>query len=242
MTLYPSGYNTTMRDIDTLFRTHHVDKMHPEFARRLRNWLIANQGRIGIGGSWRAEQPAKPGFAPEGKSFHQSQTFRGGRVAFAAVDLVHVNGTGKHRSPNWVEVPRKGTPEAKQWGLHCNVKNEPWHIQPIELDGYGGWLGKGRPELVANYQIPAIADVPVVPPVVEPELQPGPATVFAYPGFPIRLGSKGIPVQLIQAEVGAKPDGDFGPATERRVKAWQKARGLLDDGVVGRVTWKKMFG
>lgn len=242
MTLYPSGYNTTMHDIDTLFKTHHVEKMHPEFARRLRTWLIVNEGRIGIGGSWRSVQPAKPGFAPEGKSFHQTQTFHNGITAFAAVDLVHVNGTGKHRSPTWAEVPVQGSAEAKRWGLHCNVKKEPWHMQPVELDGYALWISKGRPEPLPNYQIPAVLDIPIIPHVEEPTPQPGPATVYAYPGIPAKLGSKGIPVQLIQNVVGAKPDGDFGVATERRVKDWQRAHGLLDDGIVGRVTWKKMFG
>ena len=49
-------------------------------------------------------------------------------------------------------------------------------------------------------------------------------------------------VKLIQARIGARPDGDFGPVTERRVKEWQQAHGLLADGIVGRVTWKRMFG
>jgi hypothetical protein len=130
--LFPSGYGTTMVDIDELFKRHHQAKMHPEYARRLRAWLIAHEGRIGIGGSWRAVQPVKPGFAPPGKSFHESQQFKSG-TWFAAVDLVHVNSGRKHRAPTWDEVPKKGSQEAKRWGLHCNVTrpSEPWHIQPI---------------------------------------------------------------------------------------------------------------
>lgn len=234
--MYPTGYGSTLVSIDDLFRHHHLDKMHPEYARRLRAWLIAQNGRIGIGGSWRATQPPKPGFAPEGKSFHQSQTFASGRVAFCAVDLVHVNPGKVHRSPRWEEVPRKGSAEAKLWGLHCNVTkpSEPWHIQPIEIDGYGGWVKGGRREPAANYPIQGVAPAPAP--------TPGPAVVFAYPGTPLRLGSQGDAVKLIQGVVGATLDGDFGPATERRVRAWQKARGLLDDGVVGQVTWKAMFG
>lgn len=231
--LYPHGYGTTMVDIDELFRRHHQDKMHPEYARRLRAWLISKEGRIGIGGSWRATQPAKPGFAPEGKSFHQSQKFAGGRVAFCAVDLVHVDPGKKHRSPRWDEVLSKGSAEAKRWGLHCNVTkpSEPWHIQPIEIDGYGSWDRAGRKDF---------GSMPI--PVPNPAPAPAPGLVFAYPGSPVRQGSKGDAVKLVQAVVGATPDGDFGAATERRVKAWQKANGLLDDGVVGAKTWKKMFG
>jgi peptidoglycan hydrolase-like protein with peptidoglycan-binding domain len=68
-----------------------------------------------------------------------------------------------------------------------------------------------------------------------------PALEFKYPGSPVKVGSKGSDVALVQAVVGAKADGDFGPKTEALVKAWQKANGLKDDGVVGPVTWDKMF-
>lgn len=222
--LYPHGYGTTMVTLDQLFQRHHPDKIHPEFARRLRAWLESQGGRVGIGGSWRATQPAKPGFAPEGRSFHQSQTFAGGRVAFCAVDLVHVNPGRAHRSPTWSEVPKKGTALAGQWALHCNVTNEPWHIQPIEIDGWGGWASGGRKDF-------GPADLP----------KPSEALVFEYPGTPLRVGSQGVAVKLVQAMVGATVDGDFGPATERRVKDYQSKNGLLADGIVGRITWGRMF-
>ena len=224
--LFPSGYGTTMVDIDELFRKHHVLKMHPVYASRLRAWLIAQGGRVGIGGSWRASQPAKPGFAPEGKSFHQSQTFAGGRVAFCAVDLVVAVPGKKHRAPTWDEVPKKGSAEAKRWGLHCNVTrpSEPWHIQPVEIDGYGTWVRGGRKDFGSA---PTPTPAPSAP---------------KYPGKPLRLGSKGDAVKHVQKVVGATQDGDYGAATERRVKAWQKSRSMFVDGVVGPVTWKAMFG
>jgi peptidoglycan hydrolase-like protein with peptidoglycan-binding domain len=230
--MYPTGYGSMMVDIDELFRRHHVNKMHPEFARRLRAWLQSQNGRIGIGGSWRSTQPAKPGFAPEGKSFHQSQTFSSGRIAFCAVDLVHVTGSGKkHRAPTWDEVPKKGSAEAKRWALHCNVTkpSEPWHIQPIEIDGYGGWVRGGKKDF-GSMPTPPTPPAPI-PPSAPPR----------YPGQPLRRGSKGDAVKLVQVVVGAKPDGDYGAATERRVKAWQKLKKMFVDGVVGPVTWKAMF-
>lgn len=230
MTIYPTGYNTTKVDIDELFRRHHLDKMHPEFARRLRAWLIANNGRVGIGGSWRATQPAKPGFAPEGKSFHQTQTFGNGRQAFCAVDLVHVNGSNKHRSPTWNEVPKQGTAEAAKWGLHCNVPKEPWHIQPIELDGWGTWNTTGRKDF-GFFAGP-----------IQPVTEPTPILVFAYPGTPLKIGSQGDAVKLLQAVVGATQDGNFAGQTDRLVRAWQQKNGLKADGIVGPATWKKMFG
>lgn len=226
--LYPHGYGTTLVDIDELFRRHHQDKMHPEFARRLRTWLISHKGKMGIGGSWRAIQPAKPGFAPEGKSFHQSQTFASGRVAFCAVDLVHVNPGKVHRSPTWAEVPKKGTAETQRWALHCNVTGEPWHIQPIEIDGWAGWANNGRKDFSAIHVASSIEQTPIL--------------VFAYPGSPVKVGSRGVAVELVQAVVGATVDGQFGPVTERRVKDYQTKNGLLSDGIVGPVTWKRMFG
>jgi len=64
-----------------------------------------------------------------------------------------------------------------------------------------------------------------------------------YPGHSVARGHEHADeVKLIQARVGAKPDGDFGPATERAVKAWQKANGRLADGIVGPKTWEAMFG
>jgi hypothetical protein len=237
--MYPTGYGTTMVNIDELFRRHHLSKMHPEYARRLRAWLISKGGSIGIGGSWRATQPVKPGFAPPGKSFHESQQFKSG-LWFCAVDLVHVNPGKAHRSPTWNEVPKQGSADAKLWGLHCNVTkpSEPWHLQPVEIDGHGGWIKAGRPEPVPNYPIPGVS--PTLPPLPTPD--PGPAVVYAYPGTPLTLGSKGDAVKHIQRVVGATQDGDFGSVTEKRVKAWQTANNLLADGVVGVVTWKKMFG
>lgn len=75
---------------------------------------------------------------------------------------------------------------------------------------------------------------------------PAPAPVngltFAYPGTVVKLGSKGDAVKLVQAIVGAQPDGDFGPKTHNLVKFWQVANKLKSDGEVGPVTWKKMFG
>lgn len=65
---------------------------------------------------------------------------------------------------------------------------------------------------------------------------------FDYPGTPVGLGTKGPSAALVQAIIGAKADGDFGPKSVASLKAWQTANGLTADGSVGPVTWKKMFG
>jgi putative chitinase len=59
--------------------------------------------------------------------------------------------------------------------------------------------------------------------------------------FIYKIGSTGAGVKEIQAKLGLNPDGIFGNDTAKAVKAWQKANGLLDDGIVGSITWSKMF-
>ena len=56
----------------------------------------------------------------------------------------------------------------------------------------------------------------------------------------LRNGSKGPEVKKIQEKLGVDPTGNFGPKTAAAVKAWQKANGLKDDGIVGPNTLTKM--
>lgn len=58
----------------------------------------------------------------------------------------------------------------------------------------------------------------------------------------LQRGSKGQAVKVWQIIVGANVDGSFGPATEAATKAWQKAHGLVDDGIVGRASWPAGLG
>ncbi|MFA7282825.1 MAG: peptidoglycan-binding domain-containing protein [Sterolibacterium sp.] len=50
-------------------------------------------------------------------------------------------------------------------------------------------------------------------------------------------GSKGDAVADLQRKLKIMVDGDFGPKTEKAVKALQKANGLTVDGKVGPQTW-----
>lgn len=195
MTLYPTGYGRTLVELDDLFRIHHVDKMHPEYARRLRRWLVHMDGEVGIGGSWRPHggQPDKPGFAPEGKSFHQSQRFASGLLAFCAVDLVRRDGPDpgdNHDGMPWHLAPVQGSTEAARWGVHINVgvpgNGESWHMQPVEIDGFDNWVARGRPEPAAGYPIPAYPTDTPEPPTMHPKryiLKPPPDAPAGLPWF-----------------------------------------------------------
>ena len=93
-----------------------------------------------------------------------------------------------------------------------------------------------------------IAGGKIIPAPAAPAPSPKPAPakaaqpMFAYPGKPVTVGSKGDAVKLVQAAIGANPDGNFGPVTRTQVVKWQKAKGLTADGVVGPSTWAAMFG
>lgn len=57
----------------------------------------------------------------------------------------------------------------------------------------------------------------------------------------LKIGSKGPDVVKLQQKLGLVADGSFGPQTEKLVKGWQAANGLIADGIVGDSTWEKMF-
>lgn len=53
----------------------------------------------------------------------------------------------------------------------------------------------------------------------------------------LKRGLAGEPVKILQTKLGVVADGQFGPATEEALKAYQKAHGLAVDGVAGPDTF-----
>jgi peptidoglycan hydrolase-like protein with peptidoglycan-binding domain len=53
----------------------------------------------------------------------------------------------------------------------------------------------------------------------------------------LRQGATGDVVRWVQMRVACVPDGNFGPATDRAVRQFQRSAGLAADGVVGAKTW-----
>jgi hypothetical protein len=183
----PFGYSRSYKTLAGLhgwLLVHH----HPEYVRRLIAWLSSKNGTIGVGGGWRADgsQPDKPGFAPEGRSFHQNQQYNDGFIGACAVDLVALNGINVHRSPYWREVPAQDSAEAARWGVHCNIGSEPWHMQPVEIDGWLSWMNAGQPAPQNGYPLPD--DNPPPPPT-------DPMTGVAAMGVPLVLRYGGTPTE-----------------------------------------------
>ena len=57
----------------------------------------------------------------------------------------------------------------------------------------------------------------------------------------IQRGTKGDKVKTIQQVLGIEADGIFGIQTENAVKEFQRANGLIVDGIVGNKTWAALF-
>lgn len=53
----------------------------------------------------------------------------------------------------------------------------------------------------------------------------------------LKRGLAGEPVKILQAKLGVKADGQFGPATEAALKAYQTEHGLAADGIAGPDTF-----
>lgn len=53
----------------------------------------------------------------------------------------------------------------------------------------------------------------------------------------IKKGSKGDEVKTLQKLLGVTVDGDFGPKTDEAVRHFQRMHDLVDDGIVGAMTW-----
>lgn len=224
--------------------------MHPEAARRMFNFIYICEGRIGIGGGYRApgRQPNRAGFAPPGKSFHEGQDFASGRY-YCAWDLVAHNPGRRHRAPTWDEVPKQDTQWAMDLGVHCNVSSEPWHLQPIEIDGWGSWDRDGRPEPVAGYEFITIQtnqhDKWDAEPAPESPNSEGIKVEFT--SRTLKQGHQGPDVKFYQGlinDLGSQNlvvDGDFGPQTARGVRNWQTYFGLTVDAVLGPVTQRSII-
>ena len=82
----------------------------------------------------------------------------------------------------------------------------------------------------------------------EPEKPATPTGSACIVDLPIvRQGDNGFPVIAVQTLLGKHNfnvnyvDGDFGPDTLAKVKAFQKAKGLDADGIVGRDTWTTLL-
>ena len=104
------------------------------------------------------------------------------------------------------------------------------------LNAVVGW---GRPVYAGEENTPLLSKGGVV---AESAPASKPAAKKAVAFKPLKNGSKGESVKKVQKFLGLKADGDFGPGTEKAVRAFQSANKLKSDGIVDSITFKALKG
>ena len=174
----------------------------------------AKQGvPLGPGTGWRANQPDKPGFAPNGNSNHQGFMTREA-VAF---DMV------PNTSWNWMEA------NCSRFGLRTfrNVNDEPWHQQPKEIPASRSW--RQEPWDLARFNLPGPPPAPRVP---RPVLKRGSSGLGTRRLINHLKFWKWYPA----AWMNDKNNGEFGRRTARGVRNMQRALKVPVTGVYDRRT------
>jgi peptidoglycan hydrolase-like protein with peptidoglycan-binding domain len=270
--MYPSGYGLDELPLDELVDLHWpVERVEPEFRRRAKHFLKSKNGLIGIGDILPRGDSNVSAASANNRSFHQLQRYEDGRRWAAASDLVVRRALGLGHSSGlvpWHEVPVQGSPYAAEWGVHMNVAGEPWHIQCVEMDGYGRWDRGGRRRPDPGFTLPCFTPEEELPLYAGITFDPWNDKMGLWPVNPAKplLSVRGYAeIQRTEAdnrcvwtgdavsylqgflthhflEDALKIDGWFGNKTERALAAWQGSQKLWMDGLCGPVTWGVLDG
>jgi murein DD-endopeptidase MepM/ murein hydrolase activator NlpD len=127
--------------------------------------------------------------------------------------------------------------------LHWEIWSGHRTAQPNINSGGKGFHDPMK--FMANVLAPKPVEVPLEAPVtvVEPVSAPEPAIVtpsVTKVFVNLKNGSKGSEVKKLQTALKVTADGDFGPITEKAVKAYQTKKGITVTGVVDETTWKRL--
>jgi hypothetical protein len=127
--------------------------------------------------------------------------------------------------------------------LHWEIWSGHRTAQPNINSGGKGFHDPMK--FMANVLAPKTSEVPVEAPVTpaEPVVAPEPAIVtpaVTKAFVNLKNGSKGSEVKKLQTALKVTADGDFGPITEKAVKAYQTKKGIVVTGVVDETTWKRL--
>jgi peptidoglycan hydrolase-like protein with peptidoglycan-binding domain len=115
------------------------------------------------------------------------------------------------------------------------VKNN----KPKLMNAVVGW---GRPVYAGEENLPLLSKVESSDAPVKTS-KPTTAVPAAKKEFkPFKVGAKGSSVKKVQEALGLTADGEFGPGTDKAVKAFQKKSGLTVTGIVDATTYKKILG
>lgn len=206
-----------------------------------------------------ANDPGEVRAKDAGKRF--SSWVRGGMKSEAPELAAATGGRAAiHRHAN-VAASWAGTPMLRQGDRGANVRTLQTllnaHGSALTVDGDFG--PKTRSALVSFQLMQGIVADGIAGPQTYGALQSGQAPAAPAPAAPaaapatglvsgspsLKVGSKGAQVSALQSALNGlgatlTVDGDFGAKTDAAVKAFQRANGLLVDGVVGPVTAGKI--
>jgi peptidoglycan LD-endopeptidase CwlK len=193
------------------------------------NWCIANGIDILIYETIRTveqqRENVKKGVSKTMKSYH---------LVGQALDFVPI--VNKKADWNGYDRPeiKKAIAKAKQLGFEWGGDWKGAWDKPHLQYNYKGY---GTDKELDTKQV-ASASVALK---AQTKQQDSGSAIVPYPGKPLKLGSKGKDVERIQRALKIKVDGIFGKQTEVAVKAYQKRKGLVVDGIVGPKTWNMLF-
>lgn len=191
----------------------HAITIHGKTLRPLKGWVYADDCRV-----------------PEPDKFERWFLGRLRAGAYPHVKYFNVNGRHWHRA-----ATRAGLP------FGWSAASDDHHLHTSRMPG----AEYTHCTVLADYEAHRTGNPPKPPKPPQPiKRQPVRDAAAKLPA--VRRGVTGRTVKILQGGLNAAGyrlviDGDFGPATDRDVRAFQRGKGLVVDGIVGPKTWDRLL-
>jgi hypothetical protein len=140
-----------------------------------------------------------------------------------------------------IEGNTSGTAKGDQRNGGMCVEKTRGYVKNNKKKLINAVVGWGRPVYAGEENVPLLSKAGEVskPPA---SLEKTPTAPAKKEFKPFKVGSKGEAVKKIQELLNLNADGDFGPGTEKAVKAFQKKSSLPVTGIVNQATIKALRG
>lgn len=190
-----------------------------------------------------APAPTHPSSVPMASAHHAPST-----VPVRAAPWNPPAGVPAFPGPSWEPDSPVGPGVASR---AAQLLSELWRYgagtTKVEQTG-GRWIAyratpMGSKHGVVAYRLRSEAPSPATVPTSYTPAASHPAQPLSSIHLPtLRRGSHGPDVVHLQQRLGITADGAFGPKTEAAVRTYQRAHGLVADGIVGSRTWASLYG
>jgi len=155
-----------------------------------------------------------------------------GNTHFIGIEAEH---SGRDADP-WPAVQM----DAYQRGVAAILKEA--RLDAVSCAGHKEWAPKRKIDPVFDMQefrlnVARILAGAAPAPVLIPRAEPAPETGAPAGRATLRRGAAGPLVKEVQKKLRVDADGIFGAGTEAAVRAFQRTRGMVPDGIVGPKTW-----